>query len=272
MVGLRHQIDEAVHFIRRHSDLVPRIGMILGSGLGDLADDIQGKRIPFAQIPHFPPSTVAGHKGHWVMGELEGRRVVSLQGRIHYYEGYSMYQVTFPVRLMKALGTEILIVTNSCGGIRAGFRPGDLMLITDHINLMGDNPLIGPNDDSLGSRFPDMSEAYHPELLVQARTVAKTLGIPLHEGVYAAVTGPNYETRAELRYIERIGGDAVGMSTVPETIVAVHENMKVLGLSCITDVVDVGHTQKVNHEDVLKTAKSSAAAFGKLIKELLKVL
>lgn len=214
----------------------PRVALILGTGLGGLADAIAVERgIPYADIPHFPLSTVESHAGRLLCGTLAGQTVVAMQGRFHRYEGYSLQQVTFPVRVLRALGADILIVSNACGCMRADWAPGDLMLIDDHINLLGDSPLVGPNDEMLGPRFPDMSAPYDADLRALAREAAAARGLALREGVYVAVTGPNLETRAEYRFLRGIGADVVGMSTVPEVIVAVHGGMRVLGISVITD-------------------------------------
>jgi purine-nucleoside phosphorylase len=230
------RIADATDFVRRHFARPPRVGVVLGTGLGGLASAIQVEStIDYADIPHFPLSTVESHTGRLLCGTLGGQTVVAMQGRFHRYEGYSLQQVTFPIRVLRALGAEILVVSNACGGMRADWAPGDLMLIADHINLLGDNPLIGLNDDALGPRFPDMSAPYDAGLRRLAHQAAAALGIPLREGVYVAVTGPNLETRAEYRFLRGIGADVVGMSTVPEVIVAVHGGLRVLGISVLTD-------------------------------------
>jgi len=229
-------IAAAVGAVRARATLVPEVAIILGTGLGGLARAMSVEaEIDYATIPGFPLSTVESHQGRLLLGRLGGRRVVAMQGRFHRYEGYSLQQVTFPVRVLHALGARALIVSNACGGMHPLWAPGDLMLLADHINLLGDNPLIGPNDASLGPRFPDMSEVYDAELRAHARAVARTLGIALREGVYVAVQGPNLETRAEYRMLRAMGADVVGMSTVPEAIVARHAGMRVLGCSIITD-------------------------------------
>lgn len=271
MPSFKEKIEAAAAFVRGKDGRLPYLGLILGSGLGDLAEQITSPlRIPFAEIPHFPVSTVSGHEGVLILGELEGKLVAALKGRIHYYEGYAMDQVTFPVRLFKALGASCLLVTNACGGLRPDMRPGDLMLIQDHINLMGANPLIGPNDETLGTRFPDMSDAYSHALRELAQQVARQEQIPLTQGVFAAVSGPNYETAAEIEMIRRLGGDAVGMSTVPEVIVAAHGGLKVLGISCVTDVVSV--PVAVSHEEVLAVANAAKPRFLKLMRALIKAM
>jgi len=266
MQNLRKNIDEAVAYIRSRTKVVPEVGLILGSGLGDLADEVKADAIvPFHEIPHFPPSTVAGHAGEMHIGSLSGKSVLAMKGRIHYYEGYSMQDITFPVRIMKALGIRALIVTNACGGISIEFNAGDLMIITDHINLMGGNPLYGLNEPELGARFVDCSNAYDKKLVELAFEVGKKHGIPLRKGVYTAVSGPNYETIAEIKYIEKIGGDAVGMSTVPEVIVCCQAGIRVLGISCVTDVIMKSHG--VSHEEVLEVARLAKPRFMTLVKE-----
>jgi purine-nucleoside phosphorylase len=264
-LGLYEEIAEAAGFLREKSAQPIEFGMILGSGLGALADLVEDAvSVEFHQIPNFPRSTVQGHKGRLVFGTLRGRRVAVMQGRVHVYEGYPLSRITLPVRVMKALGAHSLIVTNAAGGIRTSFTPGDLMMINDHINLMGDNPLIGPNDDRLGVRFPPMSAAYDREYRHLAHQVARQEGITLREGIYCALTGPNYETPAEVRYLERSGADAVGMSTVPEVLVAVHSGMRVLGISSITNVLHQGPSQDTHHE-VLEAANRSGPEMQKLI-------
>jgi len=229
-------VHEAAEVVRARWSATPAAGIILGTGLGGLAREIDvAATVEYADIPGFPLSTVESHAGRLLCGTLGGRPVVAMQGRFHRYEGYSLQQVTFPVRVLRALGAETLIVSNACGGMREDWAPGDLMLLADHINLLGDNPLIGVNDDRLGPRFPDMSAPYDAELREIAREVAAAQGTVLREGVYVAVTGPNLETRAEYRMLRKIGADVVGMSTVPEVIVAVHGGMRVLGVSIITD-------------------------------------
>lgn len=237
MQGIKEQVDEAAAAIRAEWSGEPRVGIILGTGLGGLAEEISSAtRIDYEQLPHFPRSTAISHAGRLVCGELEGACVVAMEGRFHAYEGYSLQQITFPVRVMKALGCESLIVSNACGGMNPIYRCGDLVVIDDHINLLSGNPLIGVNDDRLGPRFPDMSAPYDPALVDLALKTALTEGIRAHRGVYVAVTGPNLETRAEYRFLRTIGADVVGMSTVPEVITAVHAGMKSLGLSIVTDL------------------------------------
>jgi purine-nucleoside phosphorylase len=234
--SLYDRVQAAAAAVRGRSALVPEIGIILGTGLGGLAREIAVEaEVPYAGIPGFPLSTVETHAGRLLLGRLGGRPVVAMQGRFHRYEGYDLQQVTFPVRVLHALGARTLIVSNACGGMNPLWGPGDLVLLSDHINLLGDNPLVGPNDERLGPRFPDMSAPYDPELRVLARTAALELGILLREGVYVAVPGPNLETRAEYRMLRAIGADVVGMSTVPEVIVAGHQGMRTIGISIITD-------------------------------------
>ena len=233
---LRDCIRESVEAIRVSYDGSPVVGIVLGTGLGSLADRIEAPcRLSYSAIPHFPSSTVDSHAGELVFGTLSGKIVMAMAGRFHAYEGYSLQQVTYPIRVAKALGVRALIVSNAAGGLNPQFKAGDLMLITDHINMMGDNPLIGPNDDELGPRFPDMSEPYSKELATLADRIAIEQGVRLQHGVYLACPGPSLETRAEYRFMRTIGADAVGMSTVPEVIVAVHAGLKVLGFSAITD-------------------------------------
>lgn len=249
------QIQEAARAIQDVWKGKPRVGIILGTGLGALAEDIVAEAtIPYEHIPHFPKSTVQSHAGRLVCGTLAGKCVVAMEGRFHFYEGYSLQQVTFPVRVFKALGCETLIVSNACGGLNPQYSKGDIMVIEDHINLLGDNPLIGKNDDRLGVRFPDMCHAYDPELLKLAKRVAIDEKIPVQQGVYVAVAGPNLETRAEYRFLRTIGADVVGMSTVPEVIVAVHSGMKSLGFSAITDMCLPDALQPTSLAEILEVA------------------
>lgn len=267
------KIQEASEFISESLQLLPDIGLILGSGLGVLGDEItEPTVIPYETIPHFPQSTVAGHKGQLVIGKLKGKQVLAMQGRFHYYEGYSMQQVTFPVRVMKALGIETVIVTNAAGGINQTFQPGDLMVITDHINLIGTNPLIGPNEDSLGERFPDMTNAYDQQLIEHTINCAEALKIPLRQGVYVGNSGPTYETPAEVNMLKILGGDAVGMSTVPEVCVARHAGIRVLGISCISNMAAGILDEQLSHEDVIKTTSQVRNDFIKLVKEIIQTI
>ncbi len=254
-------IDEAIAEIKRRSAIRPTIGIVLGSGLSELADEVPGADIiPTGEIPHWPGSTVHGHKGRLVLGRLENRDVLLLQGRSHYYEGFNMQQITFPVRVMHRLGIGTYVVTNAAGGLNPDFAVGDLMVIKDHINmpgLAGENPLRGPNDDAVGPRFPDMTHAYDPALRRLAQRVAAEAGFSLREGIYCFVGGPSYETPAELRLLKVAGGDAVGMSTVPEVIVACHSGMRVLGISSITNQAHLEPDEHavVSHEEVLEAGK-----------------
>ncbi len=250
------EIDQAADFLRPRLAVMPRIGLILGTGLGSLADEVEDPIIlPYSEIPAWPLSTVQGHKGRLVTGRLAGQQVMVLQGRVHYYEGYSMAQVTLPVRIMQRLGVEILVVTNAAGAINPGFEPGDVMLITDHIGLVGMaglNPLRGPNIDALGERFPDMSQAYDRKLMELARAAAKAGEVHLQEGVYIGLSGPSFETPADLRFLRGIGADSVGMSTVPEVIVARHGGMRVLGLSGISNKANLDGDTVTTHAEVLQ--------------------
>ncbi len=259
-------IKEAVSFIEPKLAEKPTLGLVLGSGLGVLADEIENPVvIPYHEIPGFTVSTVVGHKGQLVIGKLEGKQVVAMQGRFHYYEGHGLEAVTFPIRVMKALGVDTIIVTNAAGGINENYRPGDLMLIRDHINMTFRNPLIGPNDETLGVRFPDMSEAYSKRLRAVAKEVAGEQGIELQEGVYVGLLGPSYETPAEIRMLRILGGDAVGMSTVPEVIVARHMNMQVLGISCISNMAAGILEQPLSHDEVMETTEKVKAQFLALV-------
>ena len=264
------KIAETASFIAQHTDIKPEIGIILGTGLGELVNEIKiEKAIPYHEIPNFPVSTVHGHKGQLIFGTLSGRNIVAMQGRFHYYEGYTMQEVTFPVRVMKQLGIELLIISNASGGLKAEFQVGDLMLISDHINLMP-NPLIGKNDENVGPRFPDMSDAYDHRILQTAHKVARRCGIKVHEGIYAAVSGPTFETPAEYHYINVIGGSAVGMSTVPEVIVARHMKLPVFAVSVISDLGVRGKIVQISHEEVIEAAAAAQPKMTMLIKELLK--
>lgn len=261
------EILEARDFIMSKTDYQPKIGMILGSGLGTLAEEIENPfKIPYSEIPHFAKSEAIGHANELVIGQLKGKTVVAMKGRFHYYEGFTLDEVTFPVRVMKALGVEELIITNACGAVNTSFNPGDLMLITDHINLVSTNPLIGPNNDELGTRFPDLSQVYNQDLRNIATTVAKEQNFSLQEGVYAWWSGPAYETPAEIRMIRTLGADAVGMSTVPEAIVAIHGNMKVLGISCLTNMACGILDQPLSHDEVIEVAGKVRTQFVGLVK------
>ncbi|MGH2349113.1 MAG: purine-nucleoside phosphorylase [bacterium] len=270
-MDVRARLDATVAFIRATTPLAPRIAITLGSGLGRLAEEIdRSATIPYTEIPTFPRSTVEGHAGHLVLGHLEGKPVVAMHGRVHSYEGHAITDVVFPLRVMWALGAEIFIVTNAAGGINRQWNAGDLMLMTDHINFMGANPLIGPNDPGLGPRFPDLSQAYDPELIAAAERAAAAEGINIRKGVYVAVSGPNYETAAELRMLGRWGADAVGMSTVPEVIAARHLGMRVLGITAITDMATGEQVQPVSHAEVLATARALEPRFVALVRRIVR--
>lgn len=271
MTGYLEEIKQAASYIDSKIDIKPEILMILGSGLGPLADEIEDAiTIAYDEIPNFPVSTVMGHKGQLVIGRIEGKNVVAMQGRFHYYEGYTMKQVTFPVRVMKELGINHMIVTNACGGMNPDLYAGALMLITDHINFMGDNPLIGENYKEFGPRFPDMSSAYDVSLRELAFDVAKKQNLDLKEGIYAAISGPYYFSRAELKMLRTLGGDTIGMSTVPEVIVAKHSGMNVLGISCVTDMAIAEEIESISGEEVLRVAKETGPKFVNLIRGILK--
>lgn len=265
-------IQEAAAYILSKITVEPEIGLILGSGLGELAEEtLEPIFIPYEDIPGFPVSTVEGHKGRLVCGLLEGKYVVSMQGRFHYYEGYSLDQVTFPVRVMKAIGVHTMIVTNAAGGINTAFQPGDLMLIQDHINFTGANPLMGPNDEEMGPRFTDMSQAYDKEYQALVEAAAKKHDIDLQKGVYFGLSGPTYETPAEIRMARTMGGDAIGMSTVPEVIVARHAGIRVVGVSCITNLA-AGMQATLSHKEVVETTERVKETFKTLIKEVVYTL
>lgn len=262
-------IKEATEYIKSITSEQIEIGLILGSGLSILGEKIKRpKFIAYENIPHFPEATVSGHDGRLVIGEFAGKRVLVMQGRFHYYEGYSLAEVTFPIRVMNALGINRLIVTNAAGGINRTFSPGDLMVITDHINLTGTNPLIGKNDTALGERFPDMTKAYDEQFIKHALKSAQQLNLSLKTGVYVGNSGPTYETPAEIKMLEIIGGDAVGMSTVPEVIVARHLQMRVLGISCISNMAAGILDTQLSHEQVIETTELVQANFTQLIKQI----
>ncbi len=267
------QIDEIVRSLEKRTALRPRIGIILGSGLNGLADSVQTADIvPFGDLPHFPVSTVFGHAGRLVIGKLEGQTVLVMQGRIHFYEGYSMAQVTLPIRTMQRFGLDTLMVTNAAGGVNPDFHPGDVMLITDHLNflgMMGQNPWMGPNYDEIGPRVPDMSQMYDRKLADSARGVAERENIVLREGVYAGLSGPSFEGPADLRFLRLAGADAVGMSTVPEVIVARHGNMRVLGFSGISNKANLDGSTVTTHEEVIEAGKVITPKIEKLIRGVL---
>ena len=270
------QIDEAADAIRSKTSYKPRVGLILGSGLNSLADSVQNADvIPYSDLPNWPISTVHGHAGRLVIGELEGQSVFVMQGRVHYYEGYSMSQITLPVRVMLRLGLEMMFVTNAAGGINPEFNPGDAMLITDNLNFVGmagANPLMGPNIDELGPRFPDMSQAYDLDLMSEAREVSAKEDVPLREGVYCALSGPSFESPADLRFLQTIGADAVGMSTAPEVIVARHGGMRVLGLSGISNKANLDGSTITTHEEVIEAGKVITPKIETIIRGVLRSL
>ena len=269
MKDLKTQINEAVAAIRKSSKLTPDVGIILGTGLGAVAKKIKkDAEIPYEDIPNFPRATVKGHAGNLILGRLSGKNIVAMEGRFHRYEGYSLQEITLPVRVMKALGAKSLVVSNACGCLNHEWKKGDLILIEDHINLMGDNPLIGPNDDSLGPRYPDMIEPYSKEYVAAAEAICLEEGIRAHRGVYAAMTGPCLETRAEYRYLRTIGADAIGMSTVPEVIVAVHAGLKTFGVGILTDVCLADALQPVKIEEIIAVANEAEPHLSKLIELL----
>jgi purine-nucleoside phosphorylase len=268
---LRTEIDDSLRFIRTRTSASPSIGIILGTGLGALVQEIERETvIDYGDIPHFPVSTVESHHGKLIFGTLAGKNVVAMQGRFHFYEGYSMKQITFPVRVMKFLGVETLLISNAAGALNPSFVRGDIMLMADHINLLGDNPLIGPNDDTLGPRFPDMSEPYSNELLERAQVIAQGLNIKVQKGVYVAMQGPSLETRSEYRFLRTIGADAVGMSTVPEDIVAVQMGMKVFGVSIITDECFPDTLKPITLEEVIAVANKAEPKMTAIMKEVVK--
>lgn len=264
------KVKESADYIIGRTKQKPEIAIILGSGLGALVDFMENKEvIPYAEIPNFPQSTVAGHAGNLVIGTIGSKTVAAMQGRFHYYEGFEMKEVTYPIYVMKLLGIENLIVTNACGGINKGFETGDLMLLTDYINILGINPLIGANDERFGPRFPDMSEAYSKEFIAKAEKAADSQQMPYKRGVYAFTAGPCYETAAEIRAFAVMGADAVGMSTVPETIVANYLGMKVLGIGCITNMATGIATVRHTHEQVVKIANEASEKLCRWVKEIL---
>lgn len=260
------KINKACEFIKSKLSSIPSIAVILGSGLGELSDEIENKTIiKYSDIPYFPVPTVEGHAGQFAAGTIGSKNVIMMQGRFHYYEGYDMKTVVFAVRVLKVLGIKTLIVTNAAGGVNLDFKPGDLMIIKDHINMSGTNPLIGRNIDELGPRFPDMSEAYSKKLIGTAKKTAEKLGIDVKEGVYLILTGPCYETPAEIRMVRTLGADAVGMSTVPEVIAARHMEVDVLGISCITNMAAGILNKPLDHKEVIETSNMVKEKFKKLI-------
>lgn len=271
--GCVYMMEDTIKFIEEKTNgFKPEIGIILGSGLGELADEYCEIAISYNEIPHFIKSTVAGHKGRLVFVEINGKKVVMMQGRNHFYEGHSMQEITYPVKVMKKLGVKTLILTNAAGAVNKTFVPADLMLITDHINNMGSNPLIGANDSDLGERFPDMTEIYKHKLIKLAKKCAKKLDMDVREGVYLANSGPSYETPAEIHFARTIGADAVGMSTVPEAIVANYCSMDVLGISCISNAASSSGGEKLSHEEVIETTNKAREKFKKLVLSVIKFL
>lgn len=267
---LSERIQQTREYMLSKVDQCPTIGLILGSGLGVLAEEIENPiYISYDEIPHFPVSTVAGHKGRMVIGELKGKRVIVMQGRFHYYEGHSIEAVTYPIRVMKAIGVKQIIVTNAAGGINTNFNPGDLMIIQDHINLTSQNPLIGLNEVEFGERFPDMSAAYSKKLIGLALDVAAKEKINVVEGVYVGMLGPSYETPAEIKFLGLVGADAVGMSTVPEVIVARHSGLEVLGISCISNMAAGISEHSLTHDEVIETTEMIKAQFLQLVKGII---
>ena len=270
MENLLVKLEETKKYLLDNIKERPKIGLILGSGLGTLADEIEdGIVIDYKDIPNFPVSTVEGHAGQLVIGKLMGKQVIAMKGRFHYYEGYSMKEVTFPVRVMKAIGVELLLVTNACGGLNPNLYPGALVVINDHINMTGNNPLIGPNYPELGPRFPDMSDAYDKELIGLVHRVGKKIGVETHEGVYVSISGPTYSSKAESKMFQFIGADTIGMSTVPEVIVAKHSGMRVIGISCVTDMAIFEGTETISHEQVMAVADKTRPKFINLVKSVI---
>lgn len=273
MSNLINMINETLEIIRKKTNENYEIGIILGTGLGGLVKEIEiDFQIDYSELPHFPLSTVESHLGKLIFGKIAGKKIVAMLGRFHFYEGYSMKQITYPVRVMKFLGVKNLLISNACGGMNPNYKRGDLMLITDHINLLGDNPLIGKNEDELGTRFPDMSEPYSLELIEIAQKAAQMNQIKIHKGVYVAVPGPNLETKAEYRFLRGIGADVVGMSTVPENIVANHMGIKVLGISIITDECFPDTLKPVSLEEILFAATEAEPKMTLIMKEVIKEL
>ncbi|MSP64171.1 MAG: purine-nucleoside phosphorylase [Ignavibacteria bacterium] len=270
---LLKKIDDAINFIKTKTSIVPEVGIILGTGLGSLVNEITSNVVlNYKDIPHFPLSTVESHQGKLHFGKLSEKNVIVMQGRFHFYEGYSMQQITFPVRVMKKMGIKTLIISNAAGGVNPSYKKGDIMIIKDHINLLGDNPLIGQNDDELGPRFPDMSEPYSQNLIKLSEEIASQKKIKTQTGVFTAMSGPTLETRAEYKFLQKIGTDAVGMSTIPEVIVAVHMSLQVLGFSIITDECDPEKLQVLNLEDVISVATKTEPSLREIIKGVISQL
>ena len=270
MPGEMQKFDEALSYLKRVYPGIPEIGIVLGSGLGNFIDDVEiEKEVSYDQIPHFPVSTVEGHKGKLIFGNLSGKKIVCMAGRFHFYEGYDTEQVVFPVRIMKLLGIKALLLSNAAGGVNPNFKVGDLMIITDHVSFFMQNPLIGKNISGFGTRFPDMSEPYKKEFIQKARNIANQLGIVLREGVYYGVTGPTYDTHAEYKLIHALGGDAVGMSTVQECIVANHMGLPVFAMSVITDIGIREDETRITHEEVLQAARQAEPNFAAIFREMI---
>ncbi|KIC91455.1 purine-nucleoside phosphorylase [Flavihumibacter sp. ZG627] len=270
---MMNRLDETVQYIRSRYDHAPVVGIVLGSGLGNLVAEMKVEaEIPYKDLPHFPVSTVEGHRGRLLFGELSGKKVVAMAGRFHFYEGYSASDVAYPIRVMKLLGVSTLLISNAAGGMNGDFKVGDLMIIRDQISLFTVNPLIGKNEDALGPRFPDMSEPYNKDLIKKARSIAKELKIPVHKGVYAGVTGPTFETRAEYKMLQVLGADAVGMSTVQEVIVARHMGVNVFAISVITDLGIREEENIITHQEVLEAAAAAEPKLTAIFKELVKAL
>ena len=268
---LRSQLEDAASVVRKKISWEPEAAIVLGTGLGNLTERVEAEEVfPYSLLPHFPESTVESHKGQLVFGALGGKKVAVMEGRFHAYEGYSMQEVTFPIRLLAQLGAKILVVTNAAGGLNLQYKKGELVLIEDHINLMGLNPLIGPNDDRLGPRFPDMSEPYATRLLQLTEAAAREQKIQVKRGVYVSVLGPNLETRAEYRFLRGIGADLVGMSTVPEVLVGVHMGMEILGVACVTDVCDPDHLEACDIKEIIKTANEAGPSLDRLLESAIK--
>ena len=273
MRDLTSRLTEATAFIRSQTSFKPEVAIVLGSGLGHVINELEVEaKIKYENIPHFPVSTVMGHPGNLVLGEWEGKKVIAMQGRFHYYEGYSLEQVTFPIRVMKLLGADTILITNASGGLNPAFRVGDLMVVTDHINLFGLNPLRGPNEDELGPRFPDQHAVYDKRLIILAQEIATRKNIKCHKGVYVGVTGPTFETPAEYRYMHLIGGDAVGMSTVAEVIVANHMGMRIFCISAISDEGNPPVPLFVSHAEVVRAAAEAEPRMAAILKELVGTL
>ncbi len=270
-VTLRSQLEDAAGVVRKKISWQPDAAIVLGTGLGHLTQRVEVEEVfPYSLLPHFPESTVESHKGQLVFGSLGGKKVAVMEGRFHGYEGYTMQEVTFPIRVLAQLGTKNLIVTNAAGGLNLRYKKGELVLIEDHINLMGFNPLVGPNDDRLGPRFPDMSQPYAKRLLQLTEETAREQKVEVKRGVYVAVPGPNLETRAEYRFLRGIGADLVGMSTVPEVLVGVHMGMDILGIACVTDVCDPDHLEACDIKEIIRTANEAGPKLDRLLEAAIK--